>query len=109
MKITGVVLLGILHLASAKNLGWAKKRGEKWKTWKRRWFVLSKKTKTITYYSQKSADWKYKKGCIHFEPDDVHPTDKDGGLEIKTPTRTWQLVLETAGQRPHWLKAIREC
>jgi len=79
--------------------GWLTKEGAKWKTWKRRWFMLNETNTRLFYYSSQRdrPDDKYlgfvnlddATNAIALEP------DAKGGkrhlFEIVTPSRTWYL------------------
>jgi len=90
-----------------QRAGFLTKRGKVRKTWKRRWFVLSREQKLYYYTSQTS---KSPQGMINLHEAtilDFTNSGKENGFEINTPGRVWYLHADDPYEKDLWIKEIR--
>ena len=94
----------VVNDGCAVHEGWCVKLGAIFKTWRRRWFVLTR-TK-LSYYTKPGGKLK---GTIDILTSTaaVDPTcKKQPALAVKTPKRTYHIVCDTAVEVKNWVKAI---
>jgi len=94
--------------------GWLTKEGAKWKTWKRRWFMLNESNTRLFYYPSKreTPDDKYL-GFVNLDDATcaiaLEPEAKGGKrhlFQIVTPSRTWYLQAESEEIKNMWLSTM---
>jgi len=94
--------------------GWLTKEGAKWKTWKRRWFVLDDSENRLYYYQKRGMEREKHLGYITLDDATCAmaiEADAKGGkrknmFQIVTPARTWYLRAESEEERDAWLKTV---
>jgi len=95
--------------------GWLTKEGAKWKTWKRRWFMLDESNSRLFYYPTKRdvPDDKYL-GFVNLDDATcaiaLEPDAKGGKrhlFQIVTPSRTWYLQGDTEEVKNQWLSTVQ--
>jgi RAC serine/threonine-protein kinase len=93
----------------ADKAGFLTKEGGRWKSWKKRWFVLKN---DLIYYSKKQNSAEL--GIIRLagvKPEEVYISSRKGKancFEIKTANRTFFLCAESEKERDDWIKVIRQ-
>jgi hypothetical protein len=99
--------------------GYLTKSGGNVKTWKKRWFVLSDKDYTLTYFvsdtvqttlksSNKIQESVFKGRLQLLTSTKVNLSDKKpNSFEIVTPQRTYYIFGATAAERNEWMEAIK--
>lgn len=87
--------------------GWMTKQGGGWKSWKKRWFVLS--GSSLIYKKTPESE---ELGNIDLRGKAATRADSEikqrHALKIITPSRTWYMYCEGEEQIEKWLSAIRE-
>jgi len=95
--------------------GWLTKEGAKWKTWKRRWFMLDESNSRLFYYPTKrdEADDKFL-GFVNLDDATnamaLEPEAKGGKrhlFQIVTPSRTWYLQGDSEEIKNQWLSTVQ--
>jgi len=94
--------------------GWLTKEGAKWKTWKKRWFVLDDSENRLYYFQKRGLDREKHLGFITLDDAtcampieaDARGGKKKNMFQIVTPARTWYLRAETEEERDAWLKTV---
>mmetsp|Transcript_6443 Transcript_6443/g.19522 ORF Transcript_6443/g.19522 Transcript_6443/m.19522 type:complete len:1618 (-) Transcript_6443:166-5019(-) len=90
---------------SAEKRGFLKKRGEGFRNWRKRWFILKD---NFLYYFRNEMDPSIT-GAIPLENYALVPTSSTDGFEfeIRTPQRTYEIKAATEAERTAWLDAMR--
>ena len=87
--------------------GWATKQGGFWKTWKRRWFVLS--GKTLEYSKQPGVQSQGKIDLNEVSEIGIAFQCKKGpSLQMVTPERTYLMVLQNENEVNEWIDILRK-
>ncbi|KAK3086032.1 hypothetical protein FSP39_012397, partial [Pinctada imbricata] len=94
-----------IHVTDKMCSGWLLKRGEKRKTWKRRWFVLDRKEKTMSYNRTKD-DKKHLKRVYFQTIEEVYVDHLRTVKSVKTKERLFYLVAPSAETMRIWIDAI---
>jgi len=94
----------------ADKAGYLVKEGGKFKSWKKRWFVLKN---NVIYYSKEQNSGQLGIIRLHgLSPDQVNAsnrTKKSNMFEIKTPKRVYYLSAESDPERDLWISIIKQC
>ena len=95
----------ILSMSSLRKEGYMKKLGAKFKTWKRRYFIL--KGSSLSYYQQEGGKMI---GTIYLTPQCTitMSLEKSNCIELKTSDRTWFFVPPDEMELNAWQGAIQE-
>nr|XP_061794958.1 unconventional myosin-X-like [Nerophis lumbriciformis] len=95
----------------ALKQGWLHKKGGGSSTlsrrnWKRRWFVL--RQSKLTYFENDGED--KLKGVLdmHAAKEVIDNADKENGIDIVMPERTYHLVAETAEDASQWFSVLSQ-
>lgn len=85
--------------------GWVTKQGVLFKTWKRRWFILTKIGRVVYLDNTPNARMVELKGEFWIDSTCVVSQGKDlDHIEIHTPTRKWVLRIMNTRQKNSWFK-----
>jgi len=94
--------------------GWLTKEGAKFKTWKKRWFVLDEPSQRLYYYAKQDVPADKFKGYVTLDDATcaiaLGPEAKGGRknlFSIVTPSRTWYLSAETPASKERWLRKVQ--
>lgn len=98
-------MLRVLGDDKLKKEGYLKKKGEVFKTWKRRYFTLV--GSDLTYYTEQYGDII---GLIKLTPQCTVTMSfaKSNCIELRTPDRTWFFVGESEEDISEWQGAIQK-
>eukprot|EP00761_Pharyngomonas_kirbyi_P013009 gb/GECH01013036.1/.p1 GENE.gb/GECH01013036.1/~~gb/GECH01013036.1/.p1 ORF type:complete len:117 (+),score=27.23 gb/GECH01013036.1/:1-351(+) len=111
----------MLQGSAMEKKGWMWKRGNKFKSWKKRWVVVSSETHCITYYNDESES--EKKGEIELsvgdqilavpehanvKPPKGHDTQHMFLLVTLQPDRTWPFLCDPPSdkEKKEWMAAF---
>jgi len=93
----------------ADKAGFLTKEGGKFKTWRKRWFVLKN---NVIYYSKQMNSGEL--GIIRLQnvkPEQVQnctKKKKKNCFEVETPNRTYYLVAESESEMKSWMEIIKQ-
>lgn len=89
--------------------GWLTKQGFLFKTWRRRWFVLTRKGRVVYCDDVPTSDTVQLKGEFWVDGSCKVDTGKDlNHIEITTPQRKWQFMVKEVRARNKWYKNFRK-
>eukprot|EP00948_MAST-09A_sp_MAST-9A-sp1_P000155 g155.t1 len=96
------------HHEDIELTGWMYKQGKKWKTWRKRWFVM--KNNSIKYFKNCSTFGKYMHPLGMLNIDDtvtIAVSDKRSYcFEVVTLSRTWYFAPGSIDEREEWMECI---
>jgi len=90
--------------------GWLIKEGGSWKSWKKRYFVLDREKKRLSYF-KKETD-KVAVGAIDLDTCShimsVDYKKKENVFQIQTPSRMWHMIADTPAERDEWVSQLNK-